>query len=310
MYSILPIFIVFGGYEPINAQYLPPFNTCPAAKFIENIRHLYLKKYWEIAVLKILYEEKQIQAEKDRVTLQMEMNSTVEQLQRRNDRLYGLVDQTKVNVRDCMWYMIEDIDAKSGVYNLSVNGVNVTAYCDMETASGGWTTIFARDETKTNNFTRSWIDYKIGFGSVPENYWIGNAIMHELTKDRPSEVYFKLTDDKNITKWAKYQNFTIGPEEEQFILNVNDTSYEGTAGDALIYGKHNAWSVNGMAFSTYDMDNDRHKKYKCAADGGWWMNKCGVSPLTLTAMWWVESRRSVHVKPRDDLKKVAMMIRF
>ena len=55
--------------------------------------------------------------------------------------------------------------------------------------------------------------------------------MHKLTKGRPSEVYFKLTDDKNITKWAKYQNFTIGSEEEKFKLNVDDNSYEGTAGN-------------------------------------------------------------------------------
>lgn len=65
-----------------------------------------------------------------------------------------------------------------------------------------------------------------------------------------------------------------------------------------------------MAFTTYDRDNDKCPNCNCGNDGGWWLNKCGVSKLTGTKIYWEENLDWRKVKPRDDLKNVAMMIRF
>ncbi|KAH8386032.1 hypothetical protein KR200_008670, partial [Drosophila serrata] len=46
-------------------------------------------------------------------------------------------------------------------------------------------------------------------------------------------------------------------------------SHSGTAGDSLIYHK-------GEAFSTFDRDNDAHRKRNCAQYclGAWWFKSC------------------------------------
>ena len=44
----------------------------------------------------------------------------------------------------------------------------------METDGGGWTVLLARQNTSKHlNFTKSWQDYKKGFGDPDDEYWIG-----------------------------------------------------------------------------------------------------------------------------------------
>jgi len=146
-----------------------------------------------------------------------------------------------------------------------------TVYCDMHTDGGGWT-VFQRRQDGSVDFYQGWNDYKLGFGQLTAEFWLGNDKIHRLTASRPSSLRVELEDWNGVRMYAKYGRFNIGDEQAQYRLEVG--SYSGTAGDSLI-SEH-----NNMAFSTKDRDNDRSSE-NCAVHetGAWWYNRCHSSNL-------------------------------
>ena len=102
-------------------------------------------------------------------------------------------------------------------------------------------------------------------------YWLGNDVIHALTDRGNHKLKIILEDFANATRYATYRNFHIAEEAHLYRLFV--TGYSGTAGD----GMH---SEDGMAFSTYDKDNDITAS-NCAVSyaGAWWYSKCHSSNL-------------------------------
>jgi len=85
-------------------------------------------------------------------------------------------------------------------------------------------------------------------------------------------------------------SFKIGDElNDKYRLEVS--GYSGDAGDSLQYegdrrdGLFGYYYHNGMAFTTYDQDNDLANYGNCAASrgGGWWYNRCYWMCLTCQA---------------------------
>lgn len=69
----------------------------------------------------------------------------------------------------------------SGVYPIRLpTGYVVNAWCDMDTAGGGWTVIQRRSDGSVN-FTRPWNAYSGGFGNINTEFWLGNENVHQLT---------------------------------------------------------------------------------------------------------------------------------
>lgn len=111
------------------------------------------------------------------------------------------------------------------------------------------------------NFNRTWQDYKRGFGSLNDKgegeFWLGNEYLHLLTR-RGSILRIELEDWAGNQAYAEY-HFRVGSEAEGYALQVS--SYEGTAGDALVEGSVEEGSEYtshvGMQFSTFDRDADQ-----------------------------------------------------
>ncbi|XP_074679076.1 fibrinogen alpha chain [Strix aluco] len=170
--------------------------------------------------------------------------------------------------------------AKSGIFKIKPAGSNkvLSVYCDQETTLGGWLLIQQRMDGSVN-FNRTWQDYKRGFGSVDGRgqgeFWLGNENIHLLTQNN-TLLRVELEDWDGNAVYAEYI-VQVGSEAEGYALAVS--SYEGTAGDALITG----WLEEGteytshaqMRFSTFDQDQDRWEE-SCAEmyGGGWWYNSC------------------------------------
>uniref|UniRef100_A0A1I8PEH7 Fibrinogen C-terminal domain-containing protein n=1 Tax=Stomoxys calcitrans TaxID=35570 RepID=A0A1I8PEH7_STOCA len=136
-----------------------------------------------------------------------------------------------------------------------------------------WTTIQRRQDGSVD-FYRNWTEYKTGFGDAPHGeFFVGLQKLHELTSQKPHELLIVLKDWDNDTRYAIYDTFVIGSEQEQYSLK-DLGEYRGNAGDALEYYK-------GSKFSTLDVDNDEDENTNCAKlfKGGWWFKSCCLSDL-------------------------------
>jgi len=114
--------------------------------------------------------------------------------------------------------------------------------------------------------------FKSGFGGITCNYWLGNEMLHQLTKNGQYNVRFDVQALVNGTwYWAEYSTFVVNSEATRYQLTVS--GYSGNAGDAM--APH-----NNMMFTTLDSDNDM-KDINCAIErgGGFWWKHCGAGHL-------------------------------
>lgn len=174
---------------------------------------------------------------------------------------------------------------ESGVYTLHMdhNGKRpVDVSCDMDTEGGGWTVIQRRNSrSKHVDFNRGWFDYKMGFGNVSSDFWIGLENIYIWTNARHYELRIELTDFAGEESYAHYDHFYIENEENGYRLHIS--GYSGTAGDSMgNEGKVDNFTADGMMFTTHDEDHDTSHEINCAKYwkiGGWWFNRCSWANL-------------------------------
>ncbi|XP_057586653.1 fibroleukin [Hippopotamus amphibius kiboko] len=144
-------------------------------------------------------------------------------------------------------------------------------FCDMETMRGGWTVLQARLDGSTN-FTRTWQDYKVGFGNPRREFWLGNDKIHLLTKSKDMILRIDLEDFNGVKLYALYDHFYVANEFLKYRLHIGN--YNGTAGDALRFNKH--YNHDLKFFTTPDRDNDRYPSGNCGLyySSGWWFDAC------------------------------------
>ncbi|MCL4139827.1 UNVERIFIED_CONTAM: hypothetical protein GTU68_029435 [Idotea baltica] len=161
--------------------------------------------------------------------------------------------------RNC-WDLFKQGDNASGVrviYPFSCCADKpISVFCDQELDGGGWT-VFQRRQNleKREIFSRKWLAYKLGFGNLTGEFWLGLDNIHALHEKR----------------WEKYEHMFIGNASEKYRLDLGN--YSGDAGDSL--------SVHsGQMFSAKDNDNDQSAK-SCAKlfKGAWWYKNCHTSNL-------------------------------
>uniref|UniRef100_A0A8C8RAA5 Fibrinogen C-terminal domain-containing protein n=1 Tax=Pelusios castaneus TaxID=367368 RepID=A0A8C8RAA5_9SAUR len=217
-------------------------------------------------------------------------------------------DEQKV-FRDCGAAYKSGLHA-NGVYTLCFPNSTATtrAFCDMETSGGGWTVIQHRKDG-SEDFHRTWKEYKHGFGSPSGEHWLGNDFIHRLTTQGSYSLRIQLRDWDSNEAYSLYEHFQLDSEEQSYRLHMRD--YSGTA------GRTSSLSPPGTAFSTKDADNDRCG-CKCAqmATGGWWFDACG--PSNLNGIYYPASSTTGRYNgmkwhywkgPSHRLKTTTMMIR-
>ncbi|XP_017839382.1 microfibril-associated glycoprotein 4 [Drosophila busckii] len=160
---------------------------------------------------------------------------------------------------------------ENGIQTIRVPGLEqpFDVACDTRTAGAGWTVVQRRQDG-SENFYRSWAEYRAGFGNLSGEFFMGLQQLHYITKAEPYELYIHLEDFDGVTHYAKYDRFELANETAGYALEVLG-KYTGDAGDSLKYHK-------GQPFSTFD--NDKTAK-RCALTyvGAWWYNSCQHSNL-------------------------------
>ena len=79
-----------------------------------------------------------------------------------------------------------------------------------------------------------WADYKTGFGSIGDNFWLGLDATHLLTSSQDYRLRVEV-QQTSTSKWysAEYWTFKVGDEIDKYRLEVS--WYSGDAGDSLQY---------------------------------------------------------------------------
>ncbi|XP_042205967.1 fibrinogen-like protein 1, partial [Homarus americanus] len=158
---------------------------------------------------------------------------------------------SKQPVRDC-----EDVykagGKESGVHTIypKSSPAGVRVYCEVQEGQS-WTVFLARHhQTPNENFTRSWQDYKKGFGDPEGEHWLGNENLHTLTG---GETRYRLrveaTNLQGEQRYGEWRVFRVAPEDNRYRLTVEQYNSSSTLGDGLNYH-------NGGSFTTVDRDHD------------------------------------------------------
>lgn len=145
-------------------------------------------------------------------------------------------------------------------------GAPFKVLCDSQIAGLGWITIQQRIDGD-EDFQRDWATYKKGFGSFDGDFFLGLENIYRLTSTRRYELYIFMERFSGVTNYARYDNFRINGESDQYRL-VSLGNFSGDVANNL--GNH----LNRQ-FSTMDRDNDIWSG-NCAESyhGGWWYNAC------------------------------------
>lgn len=131
-----------------------------------------------------------------------------------------------------------------------------------------WQYILRRKDGSVD-FNRNWLDYKLGFGTPDGEFFIGLEKLYFITNyEGAHELLIILQDFDNQTRYAKYDDFVVASEEENYKIRKLG-QHRGNAGDS--FTQH----LNSP-FSTMDKYNDNLSIINCAVNfqSGWWFNNC------------------------------------
>ncbi|CAB3988571.1 Hypothetical predicted protein [Paramuricea clavata] len=117
--------------------------------------------------------------------------------------------------------LYESGERKDVVYAIDPDGFGTfQVWCDMLN-DGGWT-VFQRRQDGSVDFYRDWSDYKVGFGNLSGEFWLGLDKIHRLTKSNQMVLIIDMMDFGGSNVYAKYQSFSVASESDNYRLNIGD----------------------------------------------------------------------------------------
>jgi len=115
-------------------------------------------------------------------------------------------------------------ERKDGVFTIKPDNLPADVFCDQTAAGGGWT-VFQKRLNGSVDFYLNWSDYKVGFGDLNGELWLGLDKIHRLTADNNSMLRVDLEDFEGNTRFAEYNMFGVMNENNMYRLNLG--SYSG-----------------------------------------------------------------------------------
>ena len=88
----------------------------------------------------------------------------------------------------------------------------------------GWLTVIKRING-TVDFGKTWNEYKIGFGDISHEYWIGNDNLHLITNYYNTTVKFELEAFNGDKFIMRFSTFKVKDEASKYQLSIS--GYDG-----------------------------------------------------------------------------------
>ncbi|XP_033634250.1 ryncolin-2-like [Asterias rubens] len=173
--------------------------------------------------------------------------------------------------------LLEAGQSETGIFTIVPAGFSdgLRVCCDMETDGGGWIIIQRRQDGSVD-FYRNWIDYRVGFGDLNGEFWLGNDNLRKLTETVGMwQLRFDLENWFGEKAWSEHEGFRISGEN--FRLNVDSYNEKSPADYSILCVLGASWH-DGMMFSTKNKQNDKNN---CAErfHWAWWYDDCCMSNL-------------------------------
>ena len=200
--------------------------------------------------------------------------ATLSLVKAHGDLTYLYTNPSAVFIKTCC--DLRTFPASSGVYKISTGTFSTTnVYCDMKTDNGGWTVIQRNRINSQLSFTKNWKEYEDGFGDLTSDFWAGLKLIHALTQSGQWEMRVDYQKEDKTWTYLHYNHFRVESANKEYQLDVNGYTGEVSFDSNRDPFTGNNRIANGMSFSTYDNDNDRHSG-NCAVgwQSGWWYNNC------------------------------------
>ena len=124
-------------------------------------------------------------------------------------------------------------EKKDGVYAIKPDNLPAfDAFCDQTTAGGGWT-VFQKRLDGSVDFYLNWSNYRVGFGDLNGEFWLGLDKIHRLTSNDSNMLRVDLEDFEGNTRFAEYDIFRVMSEKDEYKLNLG--TYSGMKFFVLLY---------------------------------------------------------------------------
>ena len=91
--------------------------------------------------------------------------------------------------------------------------------------------VIQRRQDGSEDFFRTWADYKKGFGNLTGEFWLGNDYIHRLTKAGFTSLRIDMENQAGEQRYAQYV-FTVDDESNSY--RATATAYTGTAGNSFL----------------------------------------------------------------------------
>ncbi|KAL8571599.1 hypothetical protein ACOMHN_061753 [Nucella lapillus] len=176
-------------------------------------------------------------------------------------------------MRDCEEGMFSGFYSINGQYIIqpSLSPAPFPVYCQFIRAPPNTSRnyIFTRNDVNFT-FNRTWMDFRLGFGDVSTDHWLGLDKLYQLTNSKTFELRIRVKVNETAIR-SYFRNFVVGDEASSYKLSVG-LNYKQEVEDCMSV-------LQGAKFSTYDADNDGNADTNCAAvfGGGWWYTGANCS---------------------------------
>ena len=127
---------------------------------------------------------------------------------------------------------------QSAVYRINPGGKQeFEVFCDQSAQGGGWVVIQKRFSGLVDFFL-NWTSYKVGFGNLTGEFWLGLGKIHRLTSLKRMVLRVDLGDFHNMSVYAEYDKFRVLSEQDSYALELG--KYTGIlkssrTGDQSVY---------------------------------------------------------------------------